>query len=74
MSSYLPPNDNRFPWPTFASPLTDHDKAVIDELNKAQASSPEKARARVAKMLVKKKEQSALAVGRRWNSLKNKWE
>jgi hypothetical protein len=62
------------PWPPFRAPLTDHDRAVIAELSKAQASSPEKARARIAKMLIKKKEQSALAVGRRWNSLRNRWE
>jgi hypothetical protein len=64
----------RFPWPTFCAPLTEHDRAVIAELSKAQASSPEKARARIAKMLIKKREQSALAVGRRWNATKNKWE
>lgn len=73
MSAYLTFGD-RFPWPTFSSPLTDHDKAVIAELSKAQTTSPEKARARIAKMLIKKKEQSALAVGRRWNSIRNKWE
>ena len=62
------------PWAPFRAPLTEHDKQVIAELSKAQSSSPEKARARIAKMLIKKREQSALAVGRRWNSLKNTWE
>jgi hypothetical protein len=52
MSAYLTFGD-RFPWPTFCSPLTDHDRAVIAELSKAQSTSPEKARARIAKMLIK---------------------
>jgi CO dehydrogenase/acetyl-CoA synthase epsilon subunit len=73
MTAYLTFGET-FPWATFSAPLTGHDRAVIAELSKAQVSSPEKARARIAKMLIKKREQSALAVGRRWNSLKNKWE
>jgi len=65
---------NLLPWKPFTSPLTDHDRAVIRELNKAQARSPEKARARIAKMLNKKSAAAEIAAGKRWNAIKNRWE
>ena len=66
--------DNLLPWAPFHSALTDHDKTVIAELSKAQSTSPEKARARIAKMLGKKSTQAALTSGKRWNATKNRWE
>ena len=66
--------DNLLPWAPFHSALTDHDKTVIAELSKAQSTSPEKARARIAKMLNKKTATAEIAAGKRWNATKNRWE
>ena len=74
MSDEYIKGDTLLPWAPFHSALTDHDRAAIAELSKAQSSSPEKARARIAKMLDKKSAAAAIAAGKRWNSLKNKWE
>lgn len=49
---------NLLPWPGFTSPLTDHDRAVIAELAKHERTSPEK----------------ELTAGKRWNSIRCKWE
>ena len=74
MSDEYIKGDTLLPWAPFHSALTEHDKTVIAELSKAQSTSPEKARARIAKMLDKKSAAAAIAAGKRWNSLKNKWE
>ena len=73
MSDEYIKGDTLLPWAPFHSPLTDHDKQAIAELSKAQSTSPEKARARIAKMLNKKAAQSAIAVGRRWDATHNRW-
>ena len=73
MSDEYIKGDNLLPWAPFHSALTEHDKAAIAELCKAQSTSPEKARARIAKMLNKKAAQSAIAVGRRWDATHNRW-
>ena len=66
--------DTLLPWAPFHSALTDHDRAAIAELSKAQSSSPEKARARIAKRLNKKSAAAEIAAGKRWNSIKARWE
>ena len=73
MSEEYIKGDTLLPWAPFHSALTEHDRTVIAELSKAQSTSPEKARARIAKMLIKKREQSAIAVGRRWDATHNRW-
>ena len=74
MSDEYIKGDTLLPWAPFHSALTDHDKQAIAELSKAQSTSPEKARARIAKMLAKKQTQAMLTEGKRWNSIKARWE
>ena len=74
MSDEYIKGDTLLPWAPFHSALTEHDKTVIAELSKAQSTSPEKARARIAKMLAKKQTQAMLTKGKRWNSIKARWE
>ena len=66
--------DTLLPWAPFHSALTDHDRAAIAELSKAQSSSPEKARARIAKLKSNLATRKELTAGKRWNSMKARWE
>ena len=82
--------DTLLPWAPFHSPLTDHDKQAIAELNAtgaAQAAAKkaeslakladhkkiEKARKTWGR-IVKQEAKKALTEGKRWNSIKAKWE
>ena len=70
------------PWPTFSSPLTDHDKAAIAELNATGAAKAAAAKAEsLAKLAdynkIKRAQKTwgkAPRDGMRWNATKNKWE
>ena len=65
---------NLLPWPGFTSPLTDHDLTVIAELAKHERTSPEKASARIAKLKSNLATRKELTAGKRWNSIRCKWE
>ncbi len=65
---------NLLPWPGFTSPLTDHDRAAIAELAKHERTSPEKASARIAKLKSNLATRKELTAGKRWNSIRCKWE
>ena len=74
MSDEYIKGDTLLPWAPFHSALTDHDHAAIAELSKAQSSSPEKARARIAKLKSNLATRKELTAGKRWNSMKARWE
>ena len=73
MSAHLKFGDT-FPWVPFHSDLTEHDRTVIAELAKHERTSPEKANARIGKLKANLADRKALTAGKRWNSLKAKWE
>ena len=72
----------RFPWPTFCAPLTEHDRAVIAELSSAEykRAAAAKAAGLQAAHDSDKRKRAAKSWGKptlanmRWNSFKAKWE
>jgi len=82
MNPYLPFGQGRFPWPTFVSPLTEHDRQAIAHLS---ATGAAQAAAKKAAGLAQahdsdKRKRAAKTWGKptlanmRWNSFTAKWE